>query len=149
MKKGLIKRFISLFTAFVMSFVMASMPVFASEAPNPETPETPDVVDESVGDILCTGSADFVNSTTISLYLNSGNWSADFLVVVTGNPGARYQVSMTTPGGSTYSSIITSNSGVFTNMATLTYATSGTYTFMFTRLNGSAVTAHARAEICD
>ena len=141
---------VSIFTAFVMSFVMVgSVQVFAAEDPGLEIPEKPGVVDESIGDILYYGSIDFVNTGTISLYMNSGNWSADFLVCVTGNPGVRYQVNMTTPGGDTYTTYITSNGGLFTNMATLTYASSGLYTFKFTRLNGDAVTAHGRVEICD
>ena len=147
--KKLFGRFVSLITVLCMSMAVASTTVSAAEAPTPETPETPVIVDESVGQVLVSGSADFVNSTTIYLYLSSGNWSADCLAVVTGNPGAIYEVVMTTPGGSSSTAYVTSNSGVFTNIVTLSYASSGTYKFKFTRISGSAVTAHARAEICD
>ena len=115
-------------------------PVSGSAAPSESV--------QSVGDVLVTDSKDFVNTCTISLYLSKGNWSADFLVKVVGNPGAHYEVRMTTPGGSTSTSYIYSNTG-YTNMVTLVYASPGTYTFEFTRLSGSASTATATVEICD
>ncbi|MBR2289579.1 MAG: hypothetical protein IJ867_02970 [Clostridia bacterium] len=102
-----------------------------------------------MGKVLVYDSKDFVNSVTIYLTLSSANWSADCLATVTGNTGALYEVEVTTPGGTTYTDYITSNTGDFERIVTLVYASAGTYTFKFTRLTGSAVTAHAVAEICD
>lgn len=125
-------------TAFAAD-VDAQQEMFAAQAENTK----------SAGSILVSGSANFTTTVTIPLYLSSGNWSADCLAVVTGNPGVQYQVTVTTPSGSTTTGYITSNAGTFTNIVTLVYAGSGTYTFKFTRLGGTAKSAHAVAEICD
>ena len=142
-KANLVKRILSIFTVICLSLAMTTG-VFAEE-----TPETPVDIDESVGDILCAGTADFVNSVSIPLTMGSGNWSTDFIATVTGNAGARYMVEVITPSGSNYSTYLTCGSGQFTIVKTLTYASSGTYTFRFTRVSGSASTATAVAEICD
>ena len=145
MKKTSLFRILSLVLAMCLSFGLTSAVAFAED-----TPVTPiDVDEDSIGAVLVYDSKDFVNSVTMYLTLSSGNWSADFLATVTGNAGALYQVDMTTPGGSTYTVYITSNTGDFTKIVTLAYASAGTYTFKFTRLSGSAVSAHAVAEICD
>ena len=83
------------------------------------------------------------------MYLSSGNWSADFNAVITGNTGARYMVELTDPDGATTTYYITSNSGTFTHLTTFLYAKAGTYTFYFTRLTGSASPCTAIAEIRD
>ena len=140
------KRFMSLVLSVCTAMAMCS---FTTAAEEYDTPETPIDVEESVGSVIAYGSSTFTNSTTISVYLDSGNWSADFLVCVTGNANAKYEVVMTTPSGSVYTTFITSNGGTFTNMATLAYASKGTYNFKFTRVTGSANTAHATVEICD
>ena len=149
-KTSLIIRIMSLVMVFAMSFAMMSMTAFAAEEGT--TPDTEMVHNNSTradGDILNSGSADFVNTVTIPVYLSSGNWSADFMVNVSGNTGAYYQVDLTTPGGTTFTSYVYSNASSFTNIATFSYASSGTYYFKFTKLSGSNNTAHAIAEICD
>ena len=103
----------------------------------------------TVGDLLATGMDDFIRTTTIPLTLSSGNWSADFLASVTGNPGAIYEVVLVSPGGSTHTINIYSSGGAFTIITTMMYASAGTYNFRFTRCTGSAVTAYAVAEIRD
>ena len=136
--------------AMVLCFSMTAVTAFAAEdndAPVSSS-ATPSEPVRSIGDTLVAGSKDLVNTCTISLNLSSGNWSADFLVKIVGNPGAHYEVRMTTPGGSTSTSYIYSNTG-YNNMVTLVYASAGTYTFEFTRLSGSASTATATAKICD
>lgn len=151
MKKS--KRMFARVLAGVMTLILSlnitTATAFAADIDAQQLSKAQEESIRSVGDILVSGGADFTNSVTIPLTLSSGNWSADFLAVVTGNPGALYQVDVTTPGGSTTTGYIPSNSGTFTNIVTLTYASSGTYRFKFTRLGGSATTAHAGAEICD
>ena len=143
-------RILSLILVLCMSFAMMSVAAFAAEDPNPgANTGDPNEPDRAVGDVLYAGSASFTNSVTITLNMGQGNWSADFLVIVMGNAGARYMVELTTPSGSTHTAYVTSGTGVFTNMATLVYASAGTYTFTFTRISGNAGIANAIAEICD
>lgn len=151
-RTNLFTRMMSLITALCMSFVMmgiTSMTAFAADEDAPLVFETSSGSTRSVGDILAVESDDFVTTVTIPVYLSKGNWSADFLVKITGNAGAQYQVDLTTPGGNTISQYIYSNSGSYTNMVTMTYASAGTYYFKFTRITGSANTVHAICEICD
>ena len=149
-KTHLVTRILSLVLVLCLSFAMMSVNAFAVNEDDPELIHgTPNVQDRSIGAVLYSDSADLVNSTTISIYMSSGNWSADFLVAITGNAGAMYQVDMTTPSGSTYSAFITSGTGYFTLIATMAYAGKGTYIFQIYRLTGSANTAHALVEICD
>lgn len=149
-KTNLVTRILSLVLILCLSFAMMTMDAFAVDDSNPgASSEIPGEPDRSVGAVLYSDSADLVNSTTISIYMSSGNWSTDFLVAITGNAGAVYEVDMTTPSGSTYSALVTSGTGYFTHIATMAYAGKGTYTFQIYRLTGSAVTAHALVEICD
>ena len=136
-KTHLVTRILSLVLVLCLSFAMMSVNAFAVNEDNPEFIHgTPSEPDRSIGAVL------YINMT-------SGNWSADFLVAITGNAGAMYQVDMTTPDGSTYPCIVTSGTGYFTHIATLAYASTGTYIFQIYRLSGSANTAHALVEICD
>ena len=149
-KTHLVTRILSLVLVLCLSFAMMSVNAFAVNEDNPEFIHgTPSEPDRSIGAVLYSDSANFVNSTTIYINMTSGNWSADFLVAITGNAGAMYQVDMTTPDGSTYPCIVTSGTGYFTHIATLAYASTGTYIFQIYRLSGSANTAHALVEICD
>lgn len=150
MKKSLITRILSLVMVLAMSFAMMSMTAFAAEEGT--IPDTETVHNNSTradGDILASGSADFVSTVTIPVYLSKGNWSADFMVNVSGNTGAYYQVDVTTPGGSTYTDYVYSNSSAFTTITTLVYASAGTYNFKFTKLSGSNTASHAIAKITD
>lgn len=146
MKKRSLIRILSMVLAMVLCFSVTAATAFAAEE---ETPETPIHIDESDGDLITFGTATFTNMTTITLTLSSGNWYADFNAVITGNYGARYEIVMTRPNGSTSSHTIASNSGTFTHLTTLAYASAGTYTFEITRISGSASPANAIVEIRD
>ena len=149
-KTSLITRILSLVMVLAMSFAMMSMTAFAAEEET--TPDTETVHNNSTradGDILASGTADFVNSVTIPVYLSKGNWSADFMVNVSGNSGGYYQVTITTPGGTTITDYVYSNAYAFSTITTLVYASAGTYNFKFTRISGNASTAHATAKITD
>lgn len=151
MKKTSLKmRILSLIMVLCMSFAMMSVTALAVEDPNPDTNTgIPNEPDRAIGPVLYSDTANFVNYTTISITMTSGEWDADFLVAITGNAGAMYEVVMTIPSGSSYTTYVTSGTGHFTTIATLIYAAKGTYTFSFTRISGSANTAHAIVEICD
>lgn len=146
MKKRNLIRILSMVLAMVLCFSVTAATAFAVEE---ETPETPIHIDESDGDLITFGTSTFTNSTTITLNLSSGNWSADFNAVVTGNAGAKYFIEMTRPGGTISTFTITSNSGTFTHLTTLIYASAGTYTFEITRISGSASPCSAIVEIRD
>ena len=149
-KTHLVTRILSLILILCLSFAMMTMDAFAVDDSNPGVPsEIPDEPDRSVGAVLYSDSADLINSTTIYIYMSSGNWSTDFLVAITGNAGAMYEVDMITPSGTTYPCTVTAGTGYFTHIATLAYAGKGTYTFHIYRISGSAVTAYALVEICD
>ena len=149
-KTHLVTRILSLVLVLCLSFAMMTMDAFAVDDSNPgDFSKMPDEPNRSVGAVLYSDSADLVNSTTISIYMSSGNWSADFLVAITGNAGAMYEVDMSAPDGTTNSVLVTSGTGYFTLITTMMYAGKGTYTFQIYRLSGSANTAHALVEICD
>ena len=149
-KTHLVTRILSLVLVLCLSFAMMSVNAFAVNEDNPELIHgTPSEPDRSIGAVLYSDSANFVNSTTIYINMTSGNWSADFLVAITGNAGEIYEVEMITPSGSSYSCTVTAGTGYFTHLATLAYAGTGTYTFYIYRVSGSANTAHALVEICD
>jgi hypothetical protein len=139
-----LKKFFAMFLVICLCTMMSAT-AFAAEEKVPEE----NVASNSVGSILYSASAYFTKSTTLTITMTKGNWDADFLVTVIGNSGATYEVDMTTPSGTVYTSFITGGSGTFTNMKTLTYASKGTYTFKFTLLAGSEVSANALVEICD
>ena len=146
MKKS---RFISAIMALLLAVSMcvgSSATAFAAEE---TTPEAPVDITESVGQVLYADGKDFSGSTTISLTMTSGNWSADFLGYVIDSTGALYEIVLTTPSGTTYTAYVNGSSGSFVNIKNFIYASAGTYTFKFTNVYHTGSSAHALAEICD
>lgn len=140
-KTSLNKRILSLVMVFCLSFTFTC--IATAEGADESEPELRDTV-------LDYDSSYITNYTSIDLYLSSGNWSADFYAAVVGNVGATYEVYITTPGGTTYSSMfVVGGGGTMKHLKTFAYASAGTYTFEFYRVSGDAIQALAVAQICD
>ena len=143
MKTSLNKRILSLVVVLCMSFTMMTFTTFATAEGNSD-----DADDTRMGAVLDFDSEYMTDYQRIDLYLSSANWSADFYAAVSGNYGARYEVDITTPGGTTFTEHITAT-GSLVLIKTLAYASAGTYTFEFYRATGSSTTALAIGQICD
>ncbi len=106
--------------------------------------------ENGVGEILYSKSVDFYTSFTFYIEMEKGNYSTDFLVLVIGSPDALYQMVMTTPGGTEYTSYISANSDTFTKIANLFHAPKGLYSFEIKLIKGDeTVRSHVLVEICD
>lgn len=140
-----LKKVFALLLALCMC-ASASVTAFAAEL---DTPETPVDISSSVGPILYADSADFTKTVTIKIKMTQKDKDTDFLVGVLRNPGATYEVVMTMPNGAKCTTLVTGNAPNLTNMMTLSTAGKGTYSFKFTLVAGSEISAHAMVHICD
>jgi len=143
-KTSLNKRILSLIMVLCLSFTMTTVTCIAAA----ESDDDPS--GSNTRSIIDYGSSYITNYTSIDLYLSNGHWNANFGAAVVGNVGETYEVYITTPGGTTYTGMyVVGGGGSMSLLKTLMYASSGTYTFEFYRISGSAVQALAVAQISD
>ena len=145
--KKTFKRLGAILLALVLCISMSAV-AFAAEADiNLETSaETAQVY--SIGQVLYTKSEQLNNSsTTFTITTSEANWDADFILSVAGSSGEKFTVTLLAANGTFYDSTVYANgTGATFNMS---YAKSGTYTFTFTRSNGSTTPVVCTAQICD
>ena len=124
--------------------VICPMNVFAMEPTDGEQTErqetaivetgatVAEISPQSVGQILATGVGTIYGTGTITVFLPSGNWFADFVAGVSyASQGGIVNCSVRTPDGKTFSLGSISGSGKQTDSHQETYASAGNYTFYF------------------
>ena len=136
MKNRVWKHLASLMLAIAMVFAVSSSEVLAAE-----TDEVNDVSIQPVandGAVSPMWEGDIVKSKTFtgqstdfSVTTTEGNWAANFLVKVTGNPNALWTVSMTGPtiAVNNYLPVMTNGNSGYIRILNLAYAAPATYKF--------------------
>lgn len=137
------KTFKRLLTMVLTVATIASpMTAFAKENDNVQSEEQGAIVQTaaidastraSLGKVLAAGSGTIYKSGTITVYLPSGNWWADFVASVAyASSNGIVNCSVKTPDGKTINLGSINGSGHSTDSHEETYAPAGNYTFYFT-----------------
>lgn len=147
MRSNLLKRILTFALALCMGVSMTSVSAFAAETEG--VTDSSDYHTTRSGEVITSGMATVVDSTTITLNLSKVHWSVDIYVGVLGNTGARYEVVLTEPDGTQYTSYITGGPNNISLFSSMVYSQTGNYKFKFTRLSGSSIAASAIVEFQD
>ena len=144
MRSNLLKRILTFALALCMGVSMTSVSAFAAETEGVK--DSNDYHTTRSDELITSGMATVVDSATITLNLSKVHWSTAIYVGVLGNAGARYEVVVTEPDGSQYTTYVTGGTNNLSLFYTMVYSQSGSYKFKFTRLSGSSISASAIVE---
>ncbi len=145
------KRILAILVTLVMCFGTTLTVSAAEEVPvgDESVVENEDtaLMPASIGIELERAYKYFTGSITIDIYNNSGNFDADFSVLISGNSSASYRVVMTAADGSTKSQTLCGNGiPIYINMG---YAKAGKYSFYIYQLTGSMIQVYGEVKMYD
>lgn len=145
--RKIFKRLGAILLALTLCMSMSAI-AFAAEADNNFEISAKTAQLYSIGQVLYSKSEQLNDSsTTFTITTSEANWDADFILSVAGSSSEKFTVTLLAANGTFYDSTVYANGiGATFNMS---YAKAGTYTFTFTRSNGSTTPVVCTAQICD